>query len=159
MHHYNQLIDKQFFVFQKNEQFRQKFDIKQNELIFVFVKIQILKDLLNKSHELQTFQSTKSTKFFDSNKFIEIKMKLKYFITQFQLKLRINVDHYSINYVKFEYVINQLNEIILKQIIFKLRKNDIEFENLIEFYVFLQNAFDDLNYAITTKKKLLNFRQ
>ncbi len=91
------------------------------------MRAQILKNLLDKSHELQTPQLAKLTKLFDLNKFTEVRTELEYFITQFQLKLQINVNHYSINYVKLKYAISQLNEIVLKQILhFKVTFTDIK---------------------------------
>ncbi len=153
MHYHNQLHQEIDQLQQENDQLHQKLDVQQNDLVIALVRAQTLEGLLEKSQRW-TSQPARSTKLSDSDKFSGMRMELKYFITQLQLKIQANTDHYPTNHAKLEYAISQLKEIALKQVTLRLQGDDIQFENMTELYTFLQNVFDDPNHAETARQEL-----
>ncbi len=126
------------------------------ELATALVRAQAFQDLLERSSESRMSQPARSTKLPDPDKFSGVRTELEDFITQLQLKIRANADHYPTDYAKLGYAITRLKGIALKQITSKLRGDDIQFEDMTEFYTFLRSAFGDPNRAATAREELSN---
>ena len=101
----------------------------------------------------------KSTKLPDSDKFSETCSDLKCFLTQLQLKLAANNDHFSTINSCLTYVVSWLEDITLKQITPHISDEVINFTGTDTLYTYLKHAFEDLDSKATARKELFALKQ
>lgn len=111
------------------------------------------------SEQFQKPSTPKSTKLPDPDKFGGNRDELEKFITQLQLKLQANADHFPTVNTKLSYAVSRLDGIALKQVMPRINEDTVDFTDTKTFYDFLRAAFGDPDRPATARNALLNLRQ